>query len=117
MFPFLYIYLIIIIILQALCCVDKKGILSWPNPTAEKVFFLKSPKSKSISEESTQICEDSGEASEELHDIHCLNEDVLEIKRLSKVNKRLDVKDHSKEVCLFFFHSCRAEKFILFIPV
>lgn len=27
--------------LQALCCVDKKGILSWPNPTAEKVFFLR----------------------------------------------------------------------------
>ncbi|KAF5269581.1 hypothetical protein FQR65_LT05919 [Abscondita terminalis] len=26
--------------LTALCCVDKKGILSWPNPTAEKVFFL-----------------------------------------------------------------------------
>ncbi|KAF4527294.1 hypothetical protein B566_EDAN001068 [Ephemera danica] len=26
----------------ALCCVDKKGILSWPNPTAEKVFFLRS---------------------------------------------------------------------------
>ncbi|XP_015590634.1 transmembrane protein 94 isoform X3 [Cephus cinctus] len=25
----------------ALCCVDKKGILSWPNPTAEKVFFLR----------------------------------------------------------------------------
>ncbi|KAJ8916114.1 hypothetical protein NQ315_004481 [Exocentrus adspersus] len=24
----------------ALGCVDKKGILSWPNPTAEKVFFL-----------------------------------------------------------------------------
>lgn len=24
----------------ALCCVDKKGILSWPNPTSEKVFFL-----------------------------------------------------------------------------
>lgn len=21
-------------------CVDKKGILSWPNPTAEKLFFL-----------------------------------------------------------------------------
>lgn len=29
------------LILQALCCVDKKGILSWPNPTAEKVFFLR----------------------------------------------------------------------------
>ncbi|XP_050346220.1 transmembrane protein 94 isoform X2 [Nymphalis io] len=27
--------------LSALCCVDKKGILSWPNPTAEKVFFLR----------------------------------------------------------------------------
>ncbi|XP_017063263.2 transmembrane protein 94 isoform X3 [Drosophila eugracilis] len=26
--------------ISALCCVDKKGILSWPNPTAEKVFFL-----------------------------------------------------------------------------
>ncbi|XP_050295588.1 transmembrane protein 94 isoform X2 [Anthonomus grandis grandis] len=25
---------------SALACVDKKGILSWPNPTAEKVFFL-----------------------------------------------------------------------------
>jgi len=30
--------------------VDKKGILSWPNPTAEKVFFLQNPsKSSSIS--------------------------------------------------------------------
>ncbi|XP_022253153.1 transmembrane protein 94-like [Limulus polyphemus] len=28
--------------ITALCCIDKKGILSWPNPTAEKVFFLKS---------------------------------------------------------------------------
>lgn len=25
----------------AFCCIDKKGILSWPNPTAEKVFFLR----------------------------------------------------------------------------
>lgn len=24
-----------------LACVDKKGVLSWPNPTAEKVFFLR----------------------------------------------------------------------------
>ena len=24
-----------------LCCVDKKGILSWTNPTPEKIFFLK----------------------------------------------------------------------------
>lgn len=27
--------------LSALSCVDKKGILSWPNPTPEKVFFLR----------------------------------------------------------------------------
>lgn len=27
--------------ITALCCVDKKGILSWPNPTAEKIFFLR----------------------------------------------------------------------------
>lgn len=27
--------------ITALCCVDKKGILSWPNPTAEKVFFIR----------------------------------------------------------------------------
>ncbi|ODN05210.1 hypothetical protein Ocin01_01491 [Orchesella cincta] len=26
----------------ALCCVDKKGILSWPNPTPDKIFFLRS---------------------------------------------------------------------------
>jgi len=25
-----------------MCCVDKKGILSWPNPSAEKIFFLRS---------------------------------------------------------------------------
>lgn len=29
--------------ITALCCVDKKGILSWPNPTADKVFFLTTP--------------------------------------------------------------------------
>ncbi|BES99398.1 kiaa0195 [Nesidiocoris tenuis] len=30
----------------ALSCVDKKGILSWPNPTAEKIFFLKTTSAK-----------------------------------------------------------------------
>lgn len=41
--------------ISAFCCVDKKGILSWPNPTPEKVFFLKDstePTSKSSSESS-----------------------------------------------------------------
>lgn len=32
--------------ITTLCCVDKKGILSWPNPTPEKVFFLKPPRSR-----------------------------------------------------------------------
>ncbi|XP_046406252.1 transmembrane protein 94 isoform X2 [Ischnura elegans] len=42
----------------ALCCVDKKGILSWPNPTAEKVFFLRSskPTSRSSSVISMNAC-------------------------------------------------------------
>ncbi|KPJ08304.1 hypothetical protein RR48_13043 [Papilio machaon] len=40
--------------LSALCCIDKKGILSWPNPTAEKVFFLRnsSPMSQNSSKTS-----------------------------------------------------------------
>lgn len=29
--------------ITALCCVDKKGLLSWPNPTADKIFFLTAP--------------------------------------------------------------------------
>ncbi|KAK6643306.1 hypothetical protein RUM43_004811 [Polyplax serrata] len=36
----------------ALCCVDKKGILSWPNPTAEKVFFLRNSAQNQKSRES-----------------------------------------------------------------
>ena len=27
--------------ITALCCTDKKGILSWPNTSAEKLFILK----------------------------------------------------------------------------
>lgn len=38
--------------ITALCCVDKKGILSWPNPTADKVFFLTAPNSDSKDEHS-----------------------------------------------------------------
>uniref|UniRef100_A0A336MG02 CSON001119 protein n=1 Tax=Culicoides sonorensis TaxID=179676 RepID=A0A336MG02_CULSO len=37
----------------ALCCVDKKGILSWPNPTAEKVFFLRNPSDTSSNKSSS----------------------------------------------------------------
>ncbi|XP_069685217.1 transmembrane protein 94 isoform X2 [Periplaneta americana] len=39
----------------ALCCVDKKGILSWPNPTAEKVFFLRNSLQTSHSSSANSI--------------------------------------------------------------
>ncbi|XP_050082720.1 transmembrane protein 94 isoform X2 [Anopheles aquasalis] len=42
--------------ITALCCVDKKGILSWPNPTAEKVFFLRNAKD---SDQNTEPSEQS----------------------------------------------------------
>ena len=38
--------------ITALCCVDKKGILSWPNPTADKLFFLTSKKNKLTKQDS-----------------------------------------------------------------
>ena len=40
--------------ITALCCVDKKGILSWPNPTAEKVFFLHDTDPNNFEEKSSQ---------------------------------------------------------------
>ncbi|XP_073833778.1 transmembrane protein 94-like protein l(2)k05819 isoform X4 [Musca autumnalis] len=40
--------------ITALCCVDKKGILSWPNPTAEKVFFLHDTEEDDMEEKSCQ---------------------------------------------------------------
>ncbi|UXI15207.1 hypothetical protein NH340_JMT01150 [Sarcoptes scabiei] len=40
--------------ITALCCVDKKGILSWPNPVADKVFFLSSPKTVAYSRNKTE---------------------------------------------------------------
>lgn len=43
--------------MTALCCIDKKGILSWPNPTAEKVFFLRNASSTSHS--SSLVSEDA----------------------------------------------------------
>lgn len=38
----------------ALCCVDKKGILSWPNPTAEKLFFFRDSTSDTASRKSSR---------------------------------------------------------------
>lgn len=44
--------------ITALCCVDKKGILSWPNPTPEKVFILRDANDLS-SQEGTNISSES----------------------------------------------------------
>ncbi|KAL1453214.1 hypothetical protein WDU94_007379 [Cyamophila willieti] len=63
---------------STICCVDKKGILSWPNPTAEKVFFLRSPNAsdmldaREVSEEPTprpnpKECKDKPEGEHQVH--------------------------------------------------
>ncbi|XP_034473456.1 transmembrane protein 94 isoform X4 [Drosophila innubila] len=71
--------------ISALCCVDKKGILSWPNPTAEKVFFLHNTEEEpqddgselSMSTESDNVEEENkergivAEVLDLTHDQHC----------------------------------------------
>ncbi|XP_026332948.1 transmembrane protein 94 isoform X2 [Hyposmocoma kahamanoa] len=48
--------------LSALCCVDKKGILSWPNPTAEKVFFLRNSNPTSHNSSKTSLVGSMGQS-------------------------------------------------------
>nr|AGC92690.2 hypothetical protein [Heliconius erato] len=50
--------------LSALCCVDKKGILSWPNPTAEKVFFLRNSSPMSQNSSKTSLVTSMGHQSQ-----------------------------------------------------
>ncbi|CAH0398033.1 unnamed protein product [Chilo suppressalis] len=50
--------------LSALCCIDKKGILSWPNPTAEKVFFLRNSSPASNNSSKTSLVASMGHQSE-----------------------------------------------------
>ncbi|XP_045449004.1 transmembrane protein 94 [Melitaea cinxia] len=50
--------------LSALCCVDKKGILSWPNPTAEKVFFLRNSSPTSHNSSKTSLIGSMGHQSQ-----------------------------------------------------
>ncbi|CAH0719577.1 unnamed protein product, partial [Brenthis ino] len=50
--------------LSALCCVDKKGILSWPNPTAEKVFFLRNSSPTSQNSSKTSLVTSMGHQSQ-----------------------------------------------------
>ncbi|CAH2241313.1 jg20482 [Pararge aegeria aegeria] len=48
---------------HALCCVDKKGVLSWPNPTAEKVFFLRNSSPTSHNSSKTSLVDSMGHQS------------------------------------------------------
>ncbi|KAL0840966.1 hypothetical protein ABMA28_014754 [Loxostege sticticalis] len=50
--------------LSALSCVDKKGILSWPNPTAEKVFFLRNSSPSSHNSSKTSLAGSMGRQSQ-----------------------------------------------------
>lgn len=50
--------------LSALTCIDKKGILSWPNPTAEKVFFLRNSSPTSNNSSKTSLVGSMGHHSD-----------------------------------------------------
>lgn len=60
--------------ITALCCIDKKGILSWPNPTADKVFFLTSQnenkKRRGTMESANQTGDDLNENQELTDNVH-----------------------------------------------
>ncbi|XP_076391108.1 transmembrane protein 94-like protein l(2)k05819 isoform X1 [Megachile rotundata] len=94
----------------ALCCVDKKGILSWPNPTAEKVFFLRnantlSPSSStgSLDRSSEPQCQtqtedskqDSNKTSYVQHDMSHSTAEVLDLTHDHALPFRLQFDDHS----------------------
>lgn len=49
--------------ITALCCIDKKGILSWPNPTAEKIFFLRDTQNNANNNAANNLEENSEELS------------------------------------------------------
>ncbi|XP_076235188.1 transmembrane protein 94-like protein l(2)k05819 isoform X2 [Calliopsis andreniformis] len=94
----------------ALCCVDKKGILSWPNPTAEKVFFLRnanalSPSSStgSLDRTSEAHCQTQTEDSKQYsnktsyvhHDMSHSAAEVLDLTHDHALPFRLQFDDHS----------------------
>ena len=85
-------------IFQSLCCIEKKGILSWPNPTAEKVFFLTN---KSSQNKRTRLPsstrEDSSESEDESNDV----------KRNSYIKAEVaDIGMHYNTYCLLCRKDC-----------
>ncbi|XP_020292489.1 transmembrane protein 94 isoform X2 [Pseudomyrmex gracilis] len=91
----------------ALCCVDKKGILSWPNPTAEKVFFLRNASTLSPSSSTNSINKtvDKNQDSEQTkatsdksyiqHDMSHSIAEVLDLTHDHALPFRLQFDDHS----------------------
>ncbi|XP_017094956.2 transmembrane protein 94 isoform X1 [Drosophila bipectinata] len=85
--------------ISALCCVDKKGILSWPNPTAEKVFFLhntdEEPQEDGAgSDSSTQSESDDGPVVDEDHQERGIVAEVLDLTHDQHCPFRLEFDDH-----------------------
>lgn len=77
--------------ISAFCCVDKKGILSWPNPTPEKVFFL-----KDSAEESSRSSSDSS-LNSDLSDQNAklgVTAEVLDITHDQNSPFKLEFDDH-----------------------
>lgn len=94
----------------ALCCVDKKGILSWPNPTAEKVFFLRNANTLSPSSSTGSLDrnsepqyqtqtddskQDSNKTSYVTHDMSHSTAEVLDLTHDHALPFRLQFDDHS----------------------
>ncbi|KAL3876613.1 hypothetical protein ACJMK2_034434 [Sinanodonta woodiana] len=67
--------------MPTLCCIDKKGILSWPNPSAEKLFFLRGADTGLISRNSV---DGTGDAE------NLQVSTVVEVKQSEKKRKRRD---------------------------
>ncbi|XP_046427153.1 transmembrane protein 94 isoform X1 [Neodiprion fabricii] len=93
----------------ALCCVDKKGILSWPNPTAEKVFFLRNASTVSqtssnesmektadlLSSHNEQGKQDTNRISYAQHDMSHSVAEVLDLTHDHALPFRLEFDDHA----------------------
>jgi len=58
------------------CCTDKKGILSWPNTSPEKIFFLKSGEKQEMEEESMS---EDGESEEEEEEGQAVTPEILTV--------------------------------------
>ena len=87
--------------ITALCCVDKKGILSWPNPTAEKVFFLHDADDSHADEHSQSDDSSSNSMSDEPNDDENDDEkrrgivaEVLDLTHDQHCPFRLEFDDH-----------------------